>query len=337
MKKERGRLLIIGGVLLLLIFLSFYVNLFLGFDTVYTHFYYVFIIIIGIWFQEYIVHSAILLGILHIAINYSINSTFLFNSILRTIILVIVALLFYRSRNGVENYREILERTVKDASDGVVLINKDKKIININNSAENILGKPLDQLIGKDIYEVINFCFQGNEDEFNQSIECFNNYKKNNLISNFVGCGYINGKDNRKILIEYTVSPLFGKNNNFMGEIIIFRDNTEKYHREKKNEYICYRDYLTGLYNRRYLEEVFDFDNEDHLPLSIIMGDLNNLKLINDTYGYAVGDEVLKSASNIMQEFCNNGEVVSRWGGDEFVLMLPKTNEEKVEMISNKL
>ncbi len=83
---------------------------------------------------------------------------------------------------------------------------------------------------------------------------------------------------------------------------------------------------MTGLYNRRFYEEkVRKLNTERNFPISLIIGDVNGLKLINDVFGHLKGDELLQKAALAIRNSCRSDEIIARWGGDEFVILLPKT------------
>ena len=95
---------------------------------------------------------------------------------------------------------------------------------------------------------------------------------------------------------------------------------------EEKIQYLSIHDQLTGLYNRRfYEEEMLKIDNPGNLPLSLIMGDLNGLKAANDNYGHLIGDKLIQKAAEVMKKECRDQDIICRIGGDEFVMILPKT------------
>jgi diguanylate cyclase (GGDEF)-like protein len=105
-------------------------------------------------------------------------------------------------------------------------------------------------------------------------------------------------------------------------------------HSEKENLYLSYNDVLTGLYNRRYYEmEVKRLDTEKNLPISVIMADLNGLKMINDAFGHQLGDQLLQKVAGSIKSVCRSQDVLARWGGDEFVVLLPNTTYEEAEKI----
>lgn len=115
-------------------------------------------------------------------------------------------------------------------------------------------------------------------------------------------------------------------------------DIAERRQVEEKLRYISYHDCLTGLYNRDYYDEhLRKMDNEENLPLSIVMGDLNGLKLINDTFGHHAGDRLIIKAAKILQEYCRPQDVLCRWGGDEFLILQPNTEKDDSVEICEKI
>ncbi len=119
---------------------------------------------------------------------------------------------------------------------------------------------------------------------------------------------------------------------------MVITDITERKKTEKKLHHLSFHDQLTGLYNRHYFEEEMNrLDTVRQLPIGIIMADLNGLKLINDTYGHTAGDEMLKRAADALKKACREEDILTRWGGDEFVLLLPQTSEEVLVDIGQRI
>ncbi len=123
-----------------------------------------------------------------------------------------------------------------------------------------------------------------------------------------------------------------------IGFVTTCRDITERKETEEKMRFLSFHDNLTGLYNRAWFdEELRRLDRSRQLPLSLIMADLNGLKLINDTYGHAMGDRFLQKSADILRNACRGDEIVARWGGDEFVVLLPKTSNAQAVMIAERI
>jgi|GEM_PF-827127 len=120
--------------------------------------------------------------------------------------------------------------------------------------------------------------------------------------------------------------------------IAVIHNITEHKQLEEHLRYLCFHDILTGIYNRSFFEEERKrLNTKRQLPLSIIMGDVNGLKLVNDTLGHLAGDELLIHAANILKENCRKEDIICRWGGDEFAVLLPQTDQDNAERICNQL
>lgn len=116
------------------------------------------------------------------------------------------------------------------------------------------------------------------------------------------------------------------------------RDITSSKLSEEKIRYLSFNDSLTGVYNRAFFEEeIRRLDASRQLPLSIIMGDVNGLKLLNDAFGHYEGDKLLITMARILKRSCREEDVIARWGGDEFVVLLPKTGSSTASKICSRI
>ncbi|TDO95243.1 PAS domain S-box-containing protein/diguanylate cyclase (GGDEF)-like protein [Halanaerobium saccharolyticum] len=111
------------------------------------------------------------------------------------------------------------------------------------------------------------------------------------------------------------------------------RDISIRKEKEEKIKYISYHDHLTGLYNRRYFEKELARIDSSMLPLSVIMGDLNGLKIVNNSHGHTTGDKILVKAAEILEASVPEQGMVARYGGDEFIMMLPNLNNRESHQI----
>ncbi len=107
---------------------------------------------------------------------------------------------------------------------------------------------------------------------------------------------------------------------------------------EDNLEFLSYRDYLTGLYNRRFIEEqLLRLDKSRNLPISVIMGDINGLKFINDSFGHKHGDELIKTVADILRDSLRDHELISRLSGDEFLIILENTSKKAVKQVIERI
>ncbi|MFZ2330687.1 MAG: HD domain-containing phosphohydrolase [Atribacterota bacterium] len=107
---------------------------------------------------------------------------------------------------------------------------------------------------------------------------------------------------------------------------------------EEKIRQLSFHDSLTGLYNRVYLEEELSrLDVERQLPISVIVADVNGLKVTNDALGHNEGDKLLQRAAEVLKNACREEDIAARTGGDEFVIFFPQTTEDAVQEIARRI
>lgn len=131
------------------------------------------------------------------------------------------------------------------------------------------------------------------------------------------------------------------KANSYINEKIIIEKNIEL---EKKNtelNELTMRDSMTDLLNHknslRRLKEEVDRAKRIDYPLSVAMIDLDNFKLVNDTYGHQTGDEVLIQVAQILSEGCRTTDAVGRYGGEEFIIIMPDTNDRDAALLLGRI
>ncbi len=137
--------------------------------------------------------------------------------------------------------------------------------------------------------------------------------------------------------VEYFSYPQY-RDGAVVGAVVTFLDNTERRRNEARVSYLGSHDVLTGLCNRMGFEDALRrIDAERNLPITIIFGDVNGLKLTNDIFGHAVGDALLRKSAEILKRVSRDDDVVSRVGGDEFAILLAKTGEDGARKIVERI
>ena len=200
----------------------------------------------------------------------------------------------------------------------------------INPKAEAICTVSGINAINKPITEVLNVYSEINEKVILQTPDCQNN----TCTIPFSQSGYIITNNGSKKEVEIHIMPVLQADGMQTGNTIIIRDITEKKKDEKEIRFLTYHDKLTGLYNRRYFEQaVIQMDEPANYPIAIIIGDVNGLKLTNDAFGHLAGDRLLATAAESLRRVLKDKDVLARWGGDEFIMLLPNTDMEEANSI----
>jgi diguanylate cyclase (GGDEF)-like protein/PAS domain S-box-containing protein len=227
------------------------------------------------------------------------------------------------------NFRMLFE----GASDSIILI-EEKKIIDCNMAAIHLLGyESKEDIIGKTPW-CISPEKQPDGSLSKDRVKDIFNVTEENIHTKFE---WWHKKSDGKLVpveIMMTVIVLNGKRVFHA----LLRDISERKEFEKTLKYLSYHDQLTGLYNRRFFEEELNrLDVERSFPMTLVLGDVNGLKLINDSFGHSMGDELLKKVAEVIKKGCREEDIVARLGGDEFVILLPNTDTYQAEQIIKRI
>ncbi len=231
--------------------------------------------------------------------------------------------------------KQLLEKTLMSIGDAVISTDKNSNIIFLNRVAESLTGWSMEEAFGKSIYDVFKIVNEFTKEKAEDIVkEVFLSHEVQ-ILSNYV---LLITKNKEEILIEDSASPILDEHNKVVGVVIIFRDYRDKSDKIKQIEHMSFHDDLTGLFNRRFYEaELERIDTTRNLPISLIMGDVNGLKLINDSFGHKVGDQLLVKATNAIKQGCRNDDLIARIGGDEFIVLMPNTNEEEAANVIQRI
>ncbi|MCD4712721.1 MAG: diguanylate cyclase [Clostridiales bacterium] len=206
----------------------------------------------------------------------------------------------------------------------------------INKSGLKLLGyEHQEEILGKDIHSLIHHTYHdGRTMPFE---ECKIYLALKDKRGTHVDDEVFWRKDGSSFNVEYYSHPQH-KASEIVGAVVTFMDNTERKHNSEKINYLSYHDSLTGLYNRRYFEDVMkEMDVDKNYPITIIFGDVNGLKLTNDIYGHAAGDALLIKMSDALKKICRDEDVIARVGGDEFAILLHNTGEYEAGRIVDRI
>ena len=224
-----------------------------------------------------------------------------------------------------EQYREIFET----APVGIILHDSEGKMIEVNERICEMSGYSEEELLGNNVFNTM--APEKHEEKYRENICRVMNGEE----LNYVAMGRRRDGGNFHVQLNETKVSLPGDED---GVLSIQMDITELKEKEEKLKYLSYHDGLTGLYNRSYLEEEMQrLNTERQLPISLIMCDINGMKIVNDTYGHEKGDELLNEVAEILQDVTRDEDIVSRWAGDEFVILLPQTETEVAEQIGTRI
>lgn len=229
-----------------------------------------------------------------------------------------------------EQNRELLQSVINNTTDLIFVKDTSGRYILVNAAALRNVGKTPPEVIGKNDLSIFS------HDEALAVMSADKEIMKNGKVityEEFLGNSY-----GEKRYLLCTKGPVYDQNHNVKGVFGILRDITDRKQKQNEIEYLSYHDFLTGLYNRRYFENILvEFNKENYVPVSIIMADINGLKLINDSFGHTAGDSLLKKSSDIFLSECPKNAVACRLGGDEFVIMLPNTDNAEAELLIQRI
>lgn len=222
------------------------------------------------------------------------------------------------------NEKELFKTTLISIGDGVISTDTRGQVLIMNRVSEQLTGWSQEEAIGQPIETVFQII---NEDT---RVRCDNPVAKvlaNEQIIELDNYTLLISKDGSERLIEDSAAPIIDERGNLTGVVLVFRDCTEKKKSQDEIKYLSFHDHLTGLYNRRfYEEELVRLDTPRNWPLTIVMGDVNGLKLINDSFGHVTGDQLLIKTAAALTNGCRADDIIARIGGDEFVMLFPKTD-----------
>ncbi len=259
------------------------------------------------------------------------------------------------------NPSKVVPTRVREAldtlSEGLLILDRDERIVLANRAFETATGTNGESLVGKSIHQIAFISRDEHPDAMHPWTEAFRT--GNSVTGRLLGIGDP-GKE--ELIFSVGASPILDPNGARRGVLASFEDvsNLERKKRELKTmvdflressdeikrqnrelERLATRDSLTGCLNRRSFFERFDKEwktvTEYRNGLSAFMVDIDHFKSINDKFGHSMGDEVLRRVAACLQETVRSQDVVCRYGGEEFSVLLPNTGMEEAERVAEKV
>lgn len=234
-------------------------------------------------------------------------------------------------------YQEVLEYV----KEGVYFVDTDRKITFWNKHAEKITGYPAEEVLDKHCYDNIlghvdeegtQLCLKGcplhrtMEDGFNREASV-----------------YLHHKQGHRVPVMVRTYPLF-EEGSLIGAIELFSDEKPPTQLMKELEtlkVLAMTDQLTGLANRRYTESFLSNKlaelKEFGTPFGVALVDIDHFKMVNDTYGHDVGDSVIQMTANSLVGAIRSGDLVGRWGGEEFLLVFSAMSSSQLEQAAERM
>ncbi|MCX7738442.1 MAG: diguanylate cyclase [Hydrogenothermaceae bacterium] len=215
---------------------------------------------------------------------------------------------------------------------GLLVLNSNGVVKYVNRAALDLLGYSEREILGSSLHSLIH-SHAGPEEgcpilkavKF-QSVYCADNKFKR--------------KDSSYIDVSVDVRPIVLEGNN-VGSIVVFSDISQRKEIENKLFDMATKDSLTGLCNRRFQVEAIKKSKERAdrygIPFSVLMIDIDNFKSINDRFGHNTGDKVLIGVSNVISQSVRSADTLSRWGGEEFLVLLVNTDIEGAVVLAERI
>jgi diguanylate cyclase (GGDEF)-like protein/PAS domain S-box-containing protein len=321
---------IVFSTFLLCVVLAIVVNVIYGIDIVYTHFFYIPIILTGIWYPRYAVLFASALGLIHIACDYATLDAFKVGSILRAIMFMVVAYITsYLTLKRDRLFNE-LQKLNSAMLDMISQIDSNGIVEYVSPSVKTVLGYTPDQVKGKPFFDFIHPDEATTvKQKFQHAVETQTSFRMDYRYR----CA--NGS---YIWIEALANPIAGHHKGMNIYVFGSRDITLRKRAEEDLKQLSIHDSLTGLHNRSlFEEELRRFSTGRFDPVGVVMCDLDGLKLVNDNLGHNVGDRLLMTAAYFLKEQFRASDIVARIGGDEFAVLLPDCPSEMIDEICGRL
>ena len=241
-----------------------------------------------------------------------------------------------------DSKRDRLDQLVEHLYEGAYGVDCDRRIVFWNRAAQELTGYSPEEVVGRYCYDEL----LGHVDDSGQGM-CHVNCPLAKSVEEGVSVEqrrvYLRHKDGHRVPVLVRTVPMRCENGELCGGVELFvEDFPTRVIRERMRqlEQMALVDQVTGLYNRRYMEtsiqaRLNELDRHGW-PFGLLFCDIDHFKKLNDRFGHATGDQVLKLVSLTMRNSLRPSDVIGRWGGEEFVALLINVNPGKLKSVAER-
>ncbi|HNX28229.1 MAG TPA: diguanylate cyclase [Syntrophomonadaceae bacterium] len=223
-----------------------------------------------------------------------------------------------------------LRQITDNMTDIICRVDKEGKFIYMSPSLFAVTGWRSEELSGWGVFDLVH------PEDVENSFEIFRDSIRNEITGRAEF--RFKTKEGNYKWMEGTGRALYNEDGRAIGGIITCREIEERKKAEKEIQYLIDYDVLTKLYNRSFFErKIYELDTLGTVPVAVLVCDVDGLKLVNDTLGHTVGDKLLLATARLFNNNCPEEATVARVGGDEFAILLPDHNEEKLNKLLDSL
>ncbi|MDJ0553676.1 MAG: EAL domain-containing protein [Microcoleaceae cyanobacterium MO_207.B10] len=242
------------------------------------------------------------------------------------------------SEEELRQSQELAQVTLKSIADAVITTNAEGKIETLNPVAEKLTGWSTSEATGLAVNQVFNVIDESSRLPIENLVEeVISSGETSNIYTDVI----LISRDGQEYGIDDSVAPIRNHNGDVIGAVVVFRDVTQERSLANQLLWQASHDQLTGLANRHEFEQrlsdLLKANQTNPKSHAICYLDLDQFKIVNDTCGHIVGDELLRQISHLLESELRNTDILARLGGDEFGLLLQNIELETATQLGERL